>query len=176
MLRPPDLVPGGTPLDDELAETLISSYWRPYHDALARDGADDGLVAALDCHSMAETPPVVAPDAEPRPLFCLSNGNGETCSEDVLAALRTSIAEAYDLPLADVALNKPFRGGFITRAHGQGALAWIQIEMNRSLYLAPPWFDESALTVTPERLTELHDRLLVALGSFVSRVNTATRP
>ncbi len=75
----------------------------------------------------------------------------------MLDVLGDAMAEAFGVPRDHVAHNRPFRGGWITRGHGAGDLPWIQIEMNRVLHLTDPWFDESALAVSPERLGTLRD-------------------
>ena len=38
--------------------------------------------------------------------------------------------------------------------------------MNRSLYLAEPWFDSETRTVAESRLVELRERFARALGSL----------
>ena len=53
--------------------------------------------------------------------------------------LAACFREGFGLEKKDVVLNKPFAGGYITRAYGKGALPWVQVEMNRSLYLSKPW-------------------------------------
>ncbi len=67
------------------------------------------------------------------------------------------------MPTEQVALNDPFKGGYITRRHGGGRLPWIQVEMNRWLYLDTPWFDRDTLRVDPGRLAELRHRFRNAL-------------
>ena len=116
---------------------------------------------------MAETPPDVAPDADApragRPLFCLSNGDGATAPEALMLDLRAALADAFSCAPEAIRLNDPFRGGHITRAHGGGSLPWIQVEMNRSLYLAEPWFDRRTRTFDPARSEDLRTRFLAAL-------------
>jgi N-formylglutamate deformylase len=154
----------GSELTDELADALIAEYHVPYHDRLA---VVSDVRLALDCHSMAAMPPAIAPDGgEPRPLFCLSNGDGATCPPALLARLADAIAIAFDIGRADISLNAPFKGGYITRAHGPGPTPWIQVEMNRSLYLNEPWFNSDTLAIDPARLAELRDRFLSALRSL----------
>ena len=63
--------------------------------------------------------------------------------------LRAALAAAFSCAAEAIHLNDPFRGGHITRAHGGGSLPWIQVEMNRSLYLAEPWFDRRTRTLDP---------------------------
>jgi N-formylglutamate deformylase len=152
------------PLDDALVERLLSRYHRPYHEGLANAAHGTGAVLGLDCHSMAAHPPPVAPDADrPRPLFCLGNGEGQTCDDRLLRQLGARLCEAFDCRSEEVALNRPFKGGYITRRHGRNPLPWIQVEMNRSLYLAEPWFGGNE-RVAPERLRELRERFWTALS------------
>jgi formiminoglutamase len=155
------------PLDDKTAELLLARYHRPYHRGLEEAARHAGARLGLDCHSMAALPPPVAPDAgRPRPRLCLSNAEGRTCDDDVTARLAACLAEAFDCPAGEVALNRPFKGGYITRRHGRHPLPWIQMEMNRSFYLAEPWFDPARRQVDPERLRELRERFSRAVTRF----------
>jgi N-formylglutamate deformylase len=117
---------------------------------------------------MAALPPPVGPDADtPRPLFCLSNGEGSTCDDALLERLAEQMARAFDCAPEQIALNRPFKGGYITRRHGRNPLPWIQIEMNRSLYLAEPWFDPGARRIDERRLSDLRERFAEALSDTV---------
>lgn len=61
-------------------------------------------------------------------------------------------------------MNRPFKGGYVVRKHGAlGFIPWIQVELNRSLYLPP-----GPLTATPgeetlRRLADLRRRFTEAL-------------
>jgi formiminoglutamase len=156
------------PLDDALTETLLATYYRPYHAALSEAAHRAGLLVGLDCHSMAAFPPPVAPDADtPRPLFCLSNGEGRTADDTLLERLAEQIARSFECAPEEVALNRPFKGGYITRRYGRHPLPWIQIELNRSLYLAEPWFDAGRRTIDERRLVELRQRFAAAIAGLV---------
>jgi formiminoglutamase len=80
-----------------------------------------------------------------------------------LEELAAAIARAFEVPPKLIGLNDPFKGGHITRTHGAGRVPWIQVEMNRCLYLDEPWFDRDTLRVNPGRLAELRTRFLRAL-------------
>jgi N-formylglutamate deformylase len=150
-----------------MTEALLGRYYHPYHERLREAAQDSRLRLALDCHSMAAVPPAVAPDAVgPRPLFCLSNDSGRTSPQPLMEGFARAIADAFELRRSDVSLNEPFKGGYITRSHGGNPLPWIQVEMNRSLYLAEPWFDRPTLTVAPERLDDLRGRFLAAIRAL----------
>jgi len=155
--------PGHEP-DAALTTRLIERYHTPYHTRLEEAVADPTVRLALDCHSMLAVAPPIGRDAgTSRPLFCLSNRDGATAPHPLLEELAAAMAAAFAVPREAVGLNHPFKGGYITRRHGDGRLPWIQVEMNRSLYLEEPWFDRDALEVDPGRITELRDRFRVAL-------------
>ena len=161
----------GGPPSPGLAEALIERYWRPYHDELARLAARPDVRVAFDCHSMAEVAPAIAPrPGEPRPAFCLSNANGATAPDALLAELADALAGAFDCPREEIRLNDPFQGGHITRSHGagfaEGGTPWVQIEMNRRWYLADPWYDRSTPSVDAARLGDLRSRFRAALESL----------
>jgi formiminoglutamase len=142
--------------DDALIEMLIARYHAPYHARLVEAVSDTGIKLALDCHSMLTTaPPIEANHGEPRPLFCLSNGDGETAPPSLLKDLADAIVSAFAINPDQIGLNYPFKGGYITRTHGGGRFPWIQVEMNRCLYLEEPWFERGSLVVKRERLTAL---------------------
>lgn len=166
----PIYVPGQE-LTPALTQSLLESYYHPYHARLEQSASAPGLLLGLDCHSMAAEPPPVAPDAgTPRPHFCLSNDDGRTASTETMSRLADALAEAFELDREAIAFNAPFKGGYITRHHGNSPLPWIQVEMNRALYLSEPWFDSTTLTVAPARLAELRDRFLAALERFAAGI------
>jgi formiminoglutamase len=76
------------------------------------------------------------------------------------------LRKVFDLESAEVTLNDPFAGGYITRTYGNQPIPWVQIEMNRKLYLRPPWFDKDTLKVDPQRLAFLRDCMRQALMLF----------
>lgn len=159
---------GGGPPSDELAESLLWTYWRPYHERLEQLAARPDVRVAFDCHSMAEFAPEITPNSgEPRPLFCLSNGDGASASDAMMFELAEALADSFDCSRSEIRINDPFQGGYITRWHGgrfvEGGTPWIQIEMNRRWYLSRPWFDAGGLTVDEARLAELRHRFLAAL-------------
>jgi len=158
--------PGAEP-DAVLRESLLARWHRPYHQKLATLSQDPDVALGLDCHSMAAVAPEIAPDpGRPRPSFCLSDAHGATCPPDWTARIAACFAEAFELAPDEVAVNRPFSGGYITRRYGLKPRPWLQIEMSRALYLAPPWFDPETLTVDPARLAELNRRFHAALAAF----------
>ena len=151
----------------ELIDRLVAEHYRPYHERLRVAAEDPGLVLGLDCHSMAEyAPPIAARAARGRPLVCLGNVRGASCPTPMTETLAACFQEVFGLPEDQVTLNEPFSGGFITRTHGNNPIPWIQLEINRSLYLRPPWFDASRWAISNDRLTELSASILRVLRTF----------
>lgn len=118
---------------DEVIETLLDRYHRPYH-ARLRELARGDVRIGLDCHTMAAKGPPVGPDAGlNRPWICLSNADG-TCPQDWLESLASSFREALEGP---VLLNVPFKGGHIIRSHAD-ELPWLQLEVSRAPFMSNP--------------------------------------
>lgn len=115
------------PLPESLVDTVLDRYHEPYHARLTA-AAELGLTLAIDCHTMAEHGPPVGPDpGARRPLVCLSNAD-ETCPDRWLEEMAECFRRAYH---EDVAINEPFKGGFIIRAHAH-EMPWLQIELSRT--------------------------------------------
>ena len=157
----------GKELNEQLIDTLLGKYYEPYHEKIQKAVQQTGIELAFDCHSMAETPPPISPDyGKYRPSICLGNVQGNSCSDEVTKKLAHCFREAFGLDPSEVEINRPFSGGYITRTYGQNPVPWIQVEMNRKLYLNHPWFDEQSLSVKQERLRELNKMFESALTMF----------
>lgn len=151
----------------DVAESLLARHYDPYHARLREAAAAGGLELGLDCHSMAATAPAIAPDpGQARPLICLSDGDGGSCPRPVIDGLGGCMREAFGLRPEDVTRNRPFRGGRITRSMGMRPLPWVQVELNRSLYLREPWHDAARGTVDPARLDTLKRQFREALEAY----------
>jgi N-formylglutamate deformylase len=117
------------PLSELLVETLLSEYYRPYHQQLSQLARQAKL--GIDCHTMAAVGPPVGPGAgKRRPFVCLSNADG-TCSEEWLERMAECFKEAF---ACAIAVNHPFKGGYIIRSHAH-ELPWIQIELSRAPFV-----------------------------------------
>lgn len=115
---------------EEVVQRLLVTYYRPYHERLARLASPD-LRIALDCHTMAALGPPVGPDpGVQRPWVCLSNADG-TCPQNWLDGLKTCFREQFG---DNVKVNDPFTGGHITRTHSR-EMPWVQLELSRGPFL-----------------------------------------
>lgn len=158
--------------DENLTNILIEKYYKPHHDKIKNSMRELDLELCFDCHSMASVAPNISPDGNKtkRPTFCLSNRDGNSAPDETVQKLADCISECFHVERNNIFINNPFHGGYITKTHGNNPVPWIQIEMNRDLYLSEKWFDESSLQVTPSRLFELNKQLEETLNLLHSRI------
>ena len=113
------------------ARNRLLNYYFPYHKKiklLINEAKKRHKIAiALDCHSMASK--IVDDETD----IILSNNFGRTSNMTILNKLKQSfLSYGYK-----VKINKPFKGGFITKYYGnpKNNIHFIQIEVNKNLYL-----------------------------------------
>ncbi|NDJ86639.1 MAG: N-formylglutamate amidohydrolase [Chloroflexi bacterium] len=158
---------GGWWPDEPVTDHLLHHYYLPFHQAIQAALDNPRIKLALDCHSMHPVGPAIGPDTgQTRPLICLGNLHNQSCEESTLRHLAQCLQMAFGLEEQQIALNTPFAGGYITRTYGQHSAPWIQLELNRILYLDPAWFDATTLSVAPERLAALRRQFMAALETF----------
>jgi len=164
--------------DNTLIRLLMRRYYYPYHTTVSNLLDAKTIELAFDCHSMLPyPPPVYKTPARPRPLVCLSNGGDRlgrpltpgdqvTCPPEWIQGLTASFSEAFP-DEGEIAINNPFSGGFITKAHfQQKKIPWIQVEINRNLYECDDYFDPDELQVDSKRIRELKKKIFSAMASF----------
>ena len=163
--------PGNEPDEDTIRE-LIKNYYTTYHRQIQKSLSELDLQLGLDCHSMSSKAPAISPDGneKPRPLFCISNQNGKTCSSQMLDIMGKCLQESFSIDKKDVRQNDPFRGGYITKTYGNNPVPWIQIEMSRKLYLEKPWFEKESFIMDKSRLGDLKNMFTNAVERFVAQV------
>lgn len=165
------LVVPGVPIYDRLLTTAevvgrIERYQRPYLEALEtivrslREGAD--RVLHVDWHSMKSVGNAMTPDGPGarRPDIVLGDLEGASAAGEVTAV----VAELLRRQGFSVAINDPYRGGYIVRRIGAPAagIHSVQIEINRRLYLDELRVEKTegfgplrdALTVFTDRLAD----------------------
>lgn len=118
------------------AERRIYTYWRPFHDALARLIRDIkirfGYCLLVDCHSMPSNGQGRRA-ADRRVDFVLGDLHGASCSHRVTRAAE-ALLQARGFV---VRRNDPYAGGYITRHYGRPAddVHVLQVEIARGLYM-----------------------------------------
>ena len=140
-------------LSSQEVNWLLDSYHRPYHAALCAAATEGDVAFGIDCHTMLPMGPAcgVSPGKK-RPALCISNrGNGKgepvagpvTMPPGMFMALGEALAAKFcheDVEISRgierVGRNEPCQGGYIIQNHGiNGRIPWVQLEINRSLYL-----------------------------------------
>lgn len=114
--------------DENLIRDMLDKYYFPYHEKLTAAASHRGIRLGIDCHTMSAVGPPVGPDpGQERPLICVSNADG-TCPREWITALAKCLEEVFR---ERVAINIPFRGGYITRFHA-AEMPWLQVEISRT--------------------------------------------
>ncbi|EDP74501.1 N-formylglutamate amidohydrolase [Hydrogenivirga sp. 128-5-R1-1] len=152
--------------DRKLIEILLNRYYFPFHRKIVKELKRENVLIAFDCHSMAPIAPKVAPDKGRRPSFCLGNYYGRACSMETTETLRECLTEVFELPHEEVEINEPFAGGYITRTYGMNPKPWIQIEINRDMYMN--WEE---LKKDEEKLEDVRKKLQMSLKLFFERAS-----
>jgi N-formylglutamate deformylase len=169
--------------DDALIDQLLHKYYFPYHEGVDALLKNNTIKLALDCHSMLPyAPPIDDNVGQPRPLLCLSNwGDNQgmlteehgfvTCPPEWIQTL----AESFRRVFADnggVAINNPFVGGYISRVHYlRKGIPWIQIELNRKLYLNEVYVNPQKRGVKKEIIQRVREKIFDAIIHFWTAVS-----
>ena len=154
--------PGQAPDDAERVARVVR-YWQPWHDAIRQRLAAlrdrFGYAILFDAHSITSVVPRFFDG--PLPDLMVGTADGQSCHPALAAAVQDVFTESpYDW-----LLNRPFKGGFITRSFGAPAedIHAIQLEMSQRLYMreGPPFaYDEERAA----RLKPWLERALAALA------------
>jgi N-formylglutamate amidohydrolase len=150
------------------AERRINTYWRPFHDTLARLIRDIrsrfGYCLVIDCHSM---PSNGQGKRTARPVdFVLGDLHGSACASCITRAAESLLTSKGYL----VRRNEPYAGGFITKHYGRpdNDVHVLQIEIARTLYM-----DEARIERLPEfpvvqrQITDLIAALTVQVHDLI---------
>ena len=127
------------------AERRIETYWRPFHDTLARlideIKGHFGYCLLIDCHSMPSNSQARRPGARPVD-FVLGDLHGSACGARVTRLAESVLSAKGYL----VRRNDPYAGGYITRHYGRPAadVHVLQVEIARGIYM-----DEARLERLP---------------------------
>lgn len=126
------------PLDPATVRNWIDTLHAPYHDALAglvrNFRASHGKVWHIDCHSMKSAGNAMNIDAgKHRPDIVLGDLDGTSAAP----AFTHHVKAAFQAAGFTVAVNDPYKGGYIVQRYGRPAdgVHSLQIEINRALYL-----------------------------------------
>ena len=129
------------------AQSRITRFWHPYHQALAaliaETRSDFGSAVLIDCHSMpheaieAHTRP-----GQLRPEVVLGDRYGVAAGREVMDRVEAAFASAG----LRVVRNAPFAGAYVAQAYGSPArgVHVVQVEIDRALYMNEARIEPSA--------------------------------
>ena len=158
--------------DLKLRTKLIKKYYEPYHIEIIGSKKFLDFKLALDCHSMASVAPDISPDVgKKRPLICLGNCFGKSCSMETTEKLAECFRLAFGLTKNAIKINDPFFGKYTTQKYGNKSVPWIHVEINRKLFLEKPWFDSKTLKIDKKRLLKLNYMFEMALRLFFDKIH-----
>lgn len=129
------------------AQTRISRFWHPYHQALAalidETRATFGSAILIDCHSMPHE--AIVAHTRPgalRPEVVLGDRYGVAAGREVVEQVEAAFAATG----LRVGRNAPFAGAYVAQAYGRPSrgVHVIQVEIDRALYM-----DESQVEPLP---------------------------
>ncbi|MEM1139303.1 MAG: N-formylglutamate amidohydrolase [Pseudomonadota bacterium] len=150
-------------LPAHLIEQRITSFYRPYHEALENRLSEarqrHGVALLLDFHSMPSHLAGRGPGGRSLPDIVLGDRYGASCPEGLVEMVeRNLLGAGYS-----VMRNAPYAGGYCTEHYGrprEGLFA-LQIEINRRLYM-----DESQLTLTPAKAAGVRADLTALMAAL----------
>lgn len=138
------------PTESDIAERL--KYYKAYHQQFQKTLREIfnrfGGYALLDMHSCYPSGIVESGARENRADIVLSNAFGQSCSDEFLQVVKTAyMGQGF----TDIAINNPFKGGYITSHYGRGGMGVfaagnaatmgksekinaLQVELNKRLY------------------------------------------
>lgn len=167
--------------DMDLVNSLIATYWRPWHEKLTAVLDDTAVKLVVDCHSMAAVGPAAYDDPDVlRPRVSSSNLGDEQgeprenwahISAPPQAArffgrrLGELLADIPDLaPTGEpYAINQPYLGGWGMRIYGGVYKPWLMVELNRGLYIGRQEGDSPIVPPDRALLGQLRDRVWQAI-------------
>lgn len=121
----------------------IETLYKPFHAELERllnvTRETFGFAILIDCHSMPSNLMTQTPGL--RPDFVVGDRYGASCDGKLTNLIHQSLTNlGYD-----VALNRPYAGGYITEHYGRPneAIHALQLELNRQLYLHESQIEKS---------------------------------
>jgi len=153
---------GAEPTAQELQQRT-ELYWRPYHQALRAKvdelKAEFGYALLWDAHSIESHVPRFFDGQLPGLML------GDVDGASAAPALSNAVLEVHAHSGYTFQKNKPFKGGYITRAFGRPAenVHALQLEMSQRLYMqegSPFRFDETLAN-------QLRPTLQASLQAFV---------
>ena len=123
-------------LDKKEILSRIESYFFPYHDFLnsliVKFLKTHSRVIVWDGHSIKRFVPTI--NSNVFPDLIIGNNDHQSCEEELTKIAFNNLKKSN----YQVQINHPFKGGYITRKHGnpKKGINSIQLEMSKDLYMS----------------------------------------
>lgn len=131
---------------------LLDKYYFPYHKKIEEIIEKENIKFVFDCHSMWSVWPSALKDSWiTRADIILGNRDYTTCSNDQTLFIKRYFENLW----YQVSINDPYKWKEILKRHClKTKTPWIQIEINRKLYL-----DESNIKPFPKKISLLNNQI-----------------
>ena len=145
-------------------QACIEHIWRPYHQQLAVELArikqKFGYAILFDAHSIPAQVPMFFEGTLPD--FNMGTNGGVACSPKLLQAAEQAIAGTSYTQVS----NGRFKGGYITRSHGQpnDHVHAFQLELSQATYMQ----DDGSYMQDDNKCTQLRPHLKALIEGLVS--------
>ncbi len=151
------------PAPGEIA-ARVDAYWRPYHAALSEElrrlRAQHGRAVLWEGHSIRGECPFLFDGRLPD--LNLGTAAGASCSSALQLKLEAALASQRRY---DFVVNGRFKGGYITRHHGDpdSGIDAVQLEISQRIYMDEDTFayDETKARDTQQVIRKLLEAVLV---------------
>jgi N-formylglutamate deformylase len=145
-------------------EEMLSTYFRPYHEALRKEVQklleQFERCLIIDCHSFPSKPlPYELDQSIDKPDICIGTDPFHTPNE-----LITVVQSYCDANEVNITINKPFAGTYVPLEYlgKDRRVSSIMVEVNRSLYMNEKTGDRSSLFCQTKKLIDgLVKKLLI---------------
>ena len=153
----------GAQVSQQHQQACIEHIWQPYHQQLRRELARlkrrFGYAILFDAHSIRAQVPMFFDGTLPD--FNLGTNAGQACSPELLTAAEQSLADGGYTQVS----NGRFKGGYITRSHGQPEQHThaFQLELSQATYMQ----DGAGYALDDNKCAQVRPQLKALLTALV---------
>lgn len=154
----------GSKIDKAHQQACIEQIWQPYHQQinheLQRLKQRFGYAVLFDAHSIPAQVPMFFDGTLPD--FNLGTNAGAACAPELLCAAQTSLNNSDYTQVS----NGRFKGGYITRSHGQpqANIHAFQLELSQATYLQ----DGEGYTLDDLKCAQVRPQLKALLTALIN--------
>lgn len=153
-----------THFSDNEKRARIEAYHTPYHQELQKHLTElkqnFPQVLLFEAHSIKSFVPSLSP--QPFPHFVIGDNDQRSCLRPITESVYSSLRDFF--PEKNIALNSPFKGGYITRHYGrpEQGIQSLQLEMVQDNYM-----DEISFVYNPDKALIMQKALRALFQSLI---------